>query len=194
MRSYNYFLLLLIAITIMSCNQTNQENTNTMAEKIIQKGLQHPEWSKHSNIYEVNIRQYTEEGTFNAFDKHIDRLHEMGVDILWLMPISPIGIKERKGSLGSYYSISDYTAVNPEFGTLEDFKELVNHAHELGMHIIIDWVANHTAWDHAWVAEHPEWYQKDSAAVMASPYDWTDVVALDYANKDLWNAMADEMK
>ncbi len=193
MRSYNYFLLLLIAITIMSCNQTNQENTNTMAENI-KKGLQHPEWSKHSNIYEVNIRQYTEEGTFNAFDKHIDRLHEMGVDILWLMPISPIGVKERKGSLGSYYSISDYTAVNPEFGTLEDFKAIVNHAHELGMHIIIDWVANHTAWDHSWVDKHPDWYQKDSTGAMASPYDWTDVVALDYANKDLWNAMADEMK
>lgn len=189
----NYFILLLVAFIMASCNNTqtteNQDMTNDNNSK-----LKHPEWSKHSNIYEVNIRQYTEEGTFNAFDKHLERLSEMGVDILWLMPISPIGVKNRKGSLGSYYSIKDYTAINPEFGTMEDFKNLVNHAHSLGMHLIIDWVANHTAWDHAWVQEHPEYYKKDSTGKIESPFDWTDVLQLNYENHDLWKAMANEMK
>lgn len=178
---------------MVSCNNTQTIDNQTMTNENKLK-LNHPEWSKHSNIYEVNIRQYTEEGTFNAFDKHLDRLAEMGVDILWLMPIYPIGIENRKGSLGSYYSIKDYTAINPEFGTLEDFKNLVNHAHSLGMHLIIDWVANHTSWDHQWVQEHPEYYKKDSTGKIESPYDWTDVLALDYENHDLWKAMANEMK
>ncbi len=191
MRTSNIILVFLLTITIISCNQTENK---TMIEEKVQSGLQHPEWSKHSNIYEVNIRQYTEEGTFNAFDKHIDRLHDMGVDILWLMPINPIGLKNRKGSLGSYYSISDYSAINPEFGTLEDFKALVDHAHSLGMHVIIDWVANHTSWDHAWTVEHPEWYKTDSTGAMTSPYDWTDVLSLNYEDRDLWKAMVGEMQ
>jgi glycosidase len=160
----------------------------------MKNSFSHPDWSKKSNIYEVNIRQYTKEGTFKAFLPHIDRLHNMGVDILWIMPISPIGKLNRKGTLGSYYAISDYTAINPEFGTMDDFKEVVEKVHSLGMHIIIDWVANHTAWDHSWVHSNPEWYQKDADGVIKSPFDWTDALALNYENKDLWKAMTDSMK
>lgn len=188
-----YFILLLGTFIMISCNNMQTTDNQTMTKNNNAK-LKHPQWSKHSNIYEVNVRQYTEEGTFNAFDKHIERLAAMGVDILWLMPINPIGIEKRKGSLGSYYSIKDYTAVNPEYGTMDDFKNLVNHAHSLGMHIIIDWVANHTSWDHSWVQEHPQWYKQDSTGKIESPFDWTDVLALNYDNHNLWKAMANEMK
>ena len=121
------------------------------------------DWAKGSNIYEVNIRQYTKEGTFTAFAKHLPRLKEMGVEILWLMPITPISEKVRQGKLGSYYACSSYTSINPEFGTLKDFKNLVNESHQLGFKIIIDWVANHTGWDHHWTFEHPDWYRKDAS-------------------------------
>ncbi len=107
----------------------------------------HPLWSFNTNIYEVNIRQYTVEGTFAAFKKHLPRLQEMGIEVLWFMPVTPISFKDRKGSMGSYYAVQNYTAVNPEFGALEDFVELVNYAHRLGIKVIIDWVANHTGND-----------------------------------------------
>jgi glycosidase len=165
--------------------------------------IKHIRWAQHANIYEVNVRQFTPEGTFVAFEKHLPRLQQMGVDILWFMPIQPIGIRNRKGALGSYYSCSDYTAVNAEFGTLEDFKRVVKRAHALGMHVIIDWVANHTAWDHAWVSQHPDWYKKDERGEIHSytyrntpdsePEYWTDVVGLDFNHKKLWLAMADAM-
>jgi cyclomaltodextrinase / maltogenic alpha-amylase / neopullulanase len=152
----------------------------------------HPEWSRNANIYEVNIRQYTPEGTFNAFAGQLPRLHKMGVDILWLMPVNPIGIKNRKGTLGSYYSVKDYLGINPEFGTLSDFKELVQKAHALGMHVIIDWVANHTSWDNDLITAHPEWYTHDSSGKIIAPVpDWTDVADLDYSNKALWAYMKD---
>jgi len=118
-------------------------------------------WIEGANVYEVNIRQYTADGTFSAFMKHLPRLKDMGVKILWLMPITPISKKMRLGSLGSYYACSSYTEINPEFGTLDDFKELVQEAHQLEMKLIIDWVANHTGWDHHWTEEHPDWYKKD---------------------------------
>jgi len=185
----NLLLLLSIIGVMASCKpKTTQTEPMTKTDTLI-----HPEWSKHSNIYEVNIRQYTPEGTINAFIPHIDRLHQMGVDILWLMPINPIGEKNRKGSLGSYYAISDYTAVNPEFGNLADLKALVDKAHSLGMHVILDWVANHTSWDNVWVEQHPDWYKKDSLGNLVSPYDWTDVLALDFDNHELWKGMADAM-
>ena len=141
----------------------------------------HNEWSKSSVIYEVNIRQYTPEGTFKALEQHLPRLKAMGIDILWLMPINPIGVINRKGTLGSYYSIKDYLAVNPEYGTLEDFKNLVNKIHSLGMKVIIDWVANHTSWDNNLIKEHPDWYTHDSAGNIIAPVkDWTDVADLNY--------------
>ena len=162
----------------------------------------HVAWARNANIYEVNIRQFTPEGTISAFQKHLPRLQKMGVKILWLMPIQPIGVKNRKGTLGSYYSISDYTAVNPEFGTMDDFKTMVRTAHGLGMKVIIDWVANHTAWDHGWVAAHPEWYKTDEDGKIVSVRfgsppnveEWTDVVALDYSKTGVSDAMLDAMK
>ena len=118
---------------------------------MIKSRIKHPEWAKNLTIYEVNIRQFTKSGTINDFIKHLPRLKELGIGILWFMPVQPIGIKNRKGTLGSYYSIKNYTEVNPEFGTLDDFKNMVNEIHKLGMYVIIDWVANHTSWDHHWM-------------------------------------------
>lgn len=149
-----------------------------------------PEKAKDMVIYEVNLRQHTPEGTFNAFADDISRLKKMGIDILWLMPIQPIGVKNRKGGLGSYYSISDYLGVNPEFGTMEDFKNLVNRIHDADMLVILDWVANHTAWDHPWMTEREGYYTKDSLGNIIPPVpDWSDVADLNYDNR----AMQDEM-
>ncbi len=156
--------------------------------------LTHPAWSVNSTIYEVNVRQYTPEGTFKAFAQSLPKLNEMGIGILWFMPINPIGELNRKGSLGSYYSVKDYTAINSEFGTIEDFKTVVNQAHALGMHVIIDWVANHTSFDNVWTKTHPDYFKKDKNGKFVSPFDWTDVISLDYNNKELWNSMRDAMK
>ncbi len=156
--------------------------------------MKHIEWSKNANIYEVNIRQYTKEGTINAFCKHLPRLKDMAVDIIWIMPVQPIGEKNRKGALGSYYSIRDYKAVNPEFGTLDDFKTLVKEAHELGMHVLLDWVANHTAWDHTWTIDHPEFYKEGDNGDFTSPWDWSDVIALNYDNPAMREQMINAMK
>ena len=119
-------------------------------------------WSHHTNIYEVNVRQYTPEGTFEAFGKHLSRLRKMGIETLWFMPITPISVEQRQGTLGSYYACSDYTAINPEFGTLDDFRELVQAAHEMGFKIIIDWEANHTGWDHIWTKTNPAYYKRNA--------------------------------
>jgi glycosidase len=164
--------------------------------------MAHVAWSRNATIYEVNLRQYTQEGTIKAFANHLPRLKKMGVDILWLMPVQPIGKLERKGSLGSYYSISDYTAVNPEFGTLEDMKALVKEAHQLGMKVILDWVANHTAWDHPWAKSHKDWYKLNAQGELfpvtftngPEPEYWTDVIALNYESRDLWKGMIDAMQ
>lgn len=154
-----------------------------------------PEWALQANIYEVNIRQYTPEGTLSAFMAHLGRLRDLGVQILWVMPIQPIGEVHRKGSLGSYYSIQDYTAINPEFGSLADFKTLVDSAHALGMKVILDWVANHTAWDHPWIEAHPEWYTKDSLGRIISPVpDWSDVADLNYQDSNLRQAMLESLR
>lgn len=154
-----------------------------------------PDWAKNSTIYEVNIRQFSKEGTFKSFQQHLPRLKELGVDILWLMPINPIGKLNRKGTLGSYYSVKDYVDVNPEFGTKEDFKTLVDEIHNQGMHVIIDWVANHTAWDNKWVKTNPEFYTKDSSGNFVPPVpDWSDVIDLNYDNKELWKEMISALK
>lgn len=153
-----------------------------------------PLWAMNAIIYEVNIRQYTNEGTFEAFTKHIPRLKEMGVDILWLMPVQPISELNRKGTLGSYYSIADYEGINPEFGNEEDFEMLVKMAHKYGMKVMLDWVGNHTGWDHKWIKQYPDFYKKDDDGKMFPPVeDWTDVVALNYENQRLWGAMNSAM-
>lgn len=155
--------------------------------------FQRANWIAASNIYEVNLRQYTPEGSFNAFARELPRLKDMGVDILWFMPITPISQQGRKGSLGSYYACSDYVTVNPEYGVLEDLKQLVKAAHELGMRVIIDWVANHTGWDHNWTLQHPEYYRKSQDGHFFDVHGWEDVIDLNYDNKDLWKAMIEAM-
>jgi alpha-amylase len=146
-------------------------------------------WFDSTNIYEVNVRQYTKEGTFASFSTHLDRLKSMGVKTLWFMPITPISEKNKKGTLGSYYACSDYTAINPEFGNLNDFKALVEKAHSLGMKVIIDWVANHTGWDHIWTKQHPEWYKRDANGEFNKASGMDDIIELDFSNK----AMRKEM-
>ncbi|HWB28700.1 MAG TPA: alpha-amylase family glycosyl hydrolase [Chitinophagaceae bacterium] len=148
---------------------------------------------KAGNIYEVNIRQYTTEGTFNAFAAHLPRLKDMGVDILWFMPVTPIGKVKRLGTLGSYYACSSYTAINPEFGTMDDFKALIATIHNMGMKVIIDWVANHTGRDHEWVAEHPDWYVRDANGNFSEQYGWADVIHLDYTKMDMRKKMIESM-
>lgn len=184
-------LISLIGISILiSCNRKEKVKKAVPPESFVV----HPDWSKNANIYEVNIRQYTREGTFRAFQEQLPRLKEMGVDILWLMPIFPVGEKNRKGTLGSYYAVRDYKAVNPEFGTMDDFKELVKTAHDLGFKIILDWVANHTSWDNQWIIDHPEWYTKDSLGKMTSPFDWTDVADLNFDEKGMQEEMINALK
>lgn len=176
---------------LFSCNQ---QSSDYGSESIQEELISFPEKAKDMSIYEVNIRQYTVEGTFNAFAEHLPRLKEMGIDILWLMPVQPIGEEKRKGSLGSYYSIQDYRGINPEFGNAEDFKALVEKTHELGMYLVIDWVPNHTAWDHPWITSNPDFYAKDKNGEIVMAHDWADVAQLDYDNYEMRNAMIEDMK
>ena len=148
----------------------------------------------NSVVYEMNIRQYTPEGTFAAAQEHLPRLKELGVDIVWLMPIYPIGVKERKGTLGSYYAISDYCATNPEFGSLEDFDNFVKEAHKLDLRVVLDWVANHTSPDAKWINECPaDWYVRDSLGNTVVNYDWYDIAELNYDNRAVWDEMKESM-
>lgn len=156
--------------------------------------IQHPDWSRNAVIYEVNLRQGTDAGTAKAFQEQLPRLQDLGVDILWFMPINPISQKDRKGTLGSYYAVQDYKKFNPEFGTLQDFKALVDDAHARGMKVILDWVPNHTGRDNVWVSEHPEYYRKNDKGEMVGIYDWTDVYCLNYNNPATCEAMVDAMK
>ena len=184
------FLLLLVPIILSSRKGKETKNIITPQEKT----TAHPEWIMQGNIYEVNIRQYTPEGTFNAFAKHLDRLKEMGVQTLWFMPINPISKLDRKGTMGSYYAVADYTAINPEFGSLADWKQLVQTIHDKGMKVIIDWVPNHTGADNRWVTSHPEFFVKDSSGKPAVPFDWTDTRQLDYKNTMMQDSMIASMK
>lgn len=147
------------------------------------------DWVQSSNIYEVNLRQYTPEGSFEAFSRHMPRLKDMGIEILWFMPITPISREKRLGTLGSYYACSDYTSTNPEFGTLDDFTKLVKYAHELGMKVVLDFVANHTGWDHHWTREFPEFYRKNHEGNFFDAHGWNDVIDLNYDNPALRQAM-----
>ena len=157
--------------------------------------MKHPEWSYQSVIYEMNVRQLTAEGTLRAAADRLSFLSNMGVDVVWLMPIYPIGRKKRKGSLGSYYSIRDYCAVNPEIGTMSDLDYFVNTAHNLGLKVILDWVANHTARDARWIDERPkDWYERDAQGEPLVPWDWTDTAKLNYANREVWRGQADAME
>ncbi|WP_226388848.1 alpha-amylase family glycosyl hydrolase [Penaeicola halotolerans] len=188
MKFYLKSIGLLLLSAIVACTSPSEQKTEIQTSE-------YPEWTKDKNLYEVNIRQYTPEGTFNAFAAELPRLKDMGVDILWLMPIHPVGEKNAKGSLGSYYAVKDYKAVNPNYGTEEDFRNLVKKAHDLGMYIIIDWVANHTAWDNPLTISNPEWYTKDSLGNFTPPVgtDWSDVIDLNYENEELNTYMIDAL-
>lgn len=188
MKSILLFSLLALALIIASCKSASDKGLPPVSN------VEHPEWSRNANIYEVNIRQFTDDGTLQAFVRHLPRLRNMGVDIIWFMPVHPIGEVNRKGTLGSYYAVKDYKAVNPEFGSFEELRMIVKLAHELGMHVILDWVANHTAWDHPWVTKHPDWYAKDKNGNMFSPEGWEDVVQLDVYNPEMRAAMIDALK
>lgn len=164
------------------------------AETPTPSSVQHPDWSAGAVIYEVNLRQYTDDGTLRAFAQHLPRLSELGVDILWFMPIHPISKARRQGVLGSYYAASDYKKLNPEFGSMDDFQDVVAQAHNLGMKVIIDWVPNHTGCDHIWVESHPEYFERNEKGEMFGPYNWHDVYKLDYSNPDTRLAMTDAME
>lgn len=191
----NIVFLSLVIFGFASCDDTNSHSEQKeMVDQVAPTN--HREWSKNATIYEVNIRQHTPEGTFKAFEADIPRLKDMGIKILWLMPIHPIGVENRKGGKGSYYSVRDYKAVNDEFGTMEDFQSLVETAHANGLKVIIDWVANHTAFDNVWTQSNLEYYNLDSLGNLQPPNgtDWWDVADLNYDNPDTWNAMIDAMQ
>ncbi|WP_179021901.1 alpha-amylase family glycosyl hydrolase [Winogradskyella forsetii] len=197
-------ICVILLSSLLSCNDTEKENdsqnenSNKMEAYQPQEyvKLEHPEWSKNASIYQINTRQFSEEGTFKAAQTQLPRLKKLGVDIIWLMPIHAIGEKNRKGTLGSPYAVKDYYSVNPEFGTLQDLKNFVSEAHKLKMYVIIDWVANHTAWDNVLVEEHPEWYQKDyKGDYMPTPWwDWSDIIDLDFDQPEVRQYMTEAMK
>jgi glycosidase len=207
------FLLVLTITTFISCKNSNE--TEKAAEKL---GDFTNESAENAVIYEANIRQYSPEGTFDAFTKDIPELKKLGVKIIWIMPIQPISMtnrkttdgrlvtdiedeKERAKYLGSYYSISDYRGINPDMGSKSDFKDLVQTAHDNGIYVILDWVANHTGWDHKWITLHPEYYHKNKSGEVTDPlnpetgesWGWTDVAHLDYSNPELHEVMKEEM-
>ncbi len=197
-RLWGYTGLTIVLISVIGMAVSCQFGSNTCKKKdrthAVNSKVVHPKWAENAVIYEVNIRQNTPEGTFKAFSEQLPRIKKLGVDILWIMPVSPIGETMRKGKLGSYYAIKDYLKINPEFGTMDDFKDLVAKAHALNMYVILDWVGDHTSWDNSLVKDHPDWYRKDSTGKMISPLDWTDVAQLNYLNPQLRGYMTDALK
>jgi glycosidase len=214
------FLATLIVTALFSCKKESKETEKPIETNTSEIAQFSPEVEENAVIYEVNIRQYSPEGTFNEFTKDIPKLKELGVKIIWVMPIFPISETKRKATggddskfasempkeeqhkyLGSYYAVSDFKKVNPEFGTIEDFRKLVQTAHENGMYVILDWVPNHTGWDHVWIKEHPEYYTQNAKGEIIDPinpetgksWGWTDVADLNYDNQELRSAMTNDM-
>lgn len=185
---------ILFSLTLTLLLYSFQSKYKTTETSIITVAGVHPDWIMQGNIYEVNTRQYTKEGTFNAFATHLDRLKEMGVQTIWFMPINPISKKDRKGTLGSYYAVADYTGINPEYGSLDDWKSLVKKIHEKDMKVLIDWVPNHTGADHPWLKTHPDFFIKDSTGQAATMFDWTDTRVLDFKNNVMQDSMIAAMK
>lgn len=187
-------MLLLGAAVILAPAVMSAKTKKKKVQSLPPASAPAPEWMDNAVVYEVNLRQGTQERNLRGMQKQLPRLKDLGVDILWLMPIHPISVENRKGTLGSYYAVQDYKKVNPEFGTLEDLKEFVRTAHSLGMKVILDEVCNHTGADNPWVKEHPEYYARDKKGNMVSPFDWTDVYKLDYSNPATRAAMTDALK
>ena len=184
-------IFLVISLLLISCENQNSFSKNFSIDEI-----------RDSVIYEVNVRQYSESGTFEDFTKDIPKLKDLGVKIIWLMPIHPISETKRKGKLGSYYSISNYKEINPEFGNKEDFDKLITEAHKNEMYVILDWVANHTGWDHHWIKTNPEFYTKNSSGEIIDPinpstgesWGWTDVADLNFDNMEMQEEMIQAME
>ncbi|NNT73001.1 alpha-amylase [Flavobacterium sp. IMCC34852] len=196
MKSIHKISILVLSLLLVSClKEKNDETTEERYQPKEFVEIKHPEWSKNATIYEANIRQFTPEGTFKAFEAHLPRIKKMGIDIIWLMPIHPIGVEKRKGTLGSYYSVKDYYGINPEFGTKADFKHLVDKIHSMGMYVIVDWVANHSSWDNPLAKEHPDWYTKtEEGNFQPTPwYDWDDVIDFDYDNPGIRKYMTEAL-
>lgn len=184
----NLILQYVVVFSFSSCQTNTTENTKSKTTG------DHPAWILQGNIYEVNVRQYTKEGTLNTFAKHLELLKEMGVQTIWFMPMNPISKIDQKGSLGSYYAVSDYTALSPEFGTMSDFKQIVQSIHDKGMKVIIDWVPNHTGANHRWLTEQPDFSVKDSTGKAAIAVDWADTRQLNNKNTVIQDSMIAAMK
>ncbi|WP_445452337.1 alpha-amylase family glycosyl hydrolase [Flavobacterium sp. 25HG05S-40] len=197
MTTYSKTLTLFLACIVSSCLKNEEASTNNdlkyQPKEFVE--VQHPKWAKNATIYEANIRQFTPEGTFKAFESHLPRIKAMGIDIIWLMPIHPIGVEKRKGTLGSEYSVKDYYGINPEFGTKEDFEALVDKIHSMGMYVIVDWVANHSSWDNQLAKDHPDWYTKtEEGNFQPTPwYDWDDVIDFDYEKPGIRKYMTEAL-
>ena len=186
----------LVMIALSGClSSSNSEPSEETSNGLEKSGMvQHVSWLDQSAVYEVNIRQYTKEGTFRAFAEHLPRLKKMGIKLLWIMPVTPISKIDRKGTLGSYYAVSDYRSVNPEFGTMDDFKWLVKQAHDQGFKIITDWVANHTGADHPWLKTNRNFYMLDRVGQPKYAFDWSDTRELNYEVRELRDSMIANMK
>lgn len=204
MKQSNLALVLSLFCLTMACRNNQKDTAQTIrstADTTTSTAPPTPDWAKNATIYEVNTRQFSPEGNFKAVEAQLPRLKEMGVDIIWFMPIYPISQKNKKGSLGSPYAVADYKAVNPAYGTLADFKAFVNRAHALGLRVILDWVPNHTGWDHVWTKQHPDWYTLVNGKMIApidpktgKPTDWTDVIDLNYNNPAMRKGMIEAMQ
>ncbi len=183
-------LFLLFHFTMKSQQPHDRYQPKTYIE------LKNPEWIKNATLYELNVRQFSQEGTFKAVEKQLTRLKKMGIDIIWLMPVQPIGVVNRKGSLGSYYSVKDYLGINPEFGTEADFRSLVKAIHAQGMYVILDWVANHSSWDNTLASQHPDWYTKSrDRKFQSTPWrDYDDIIDFDYSQPELRKYMTEALK
>ena len=151
------------------------------------------DWVRDGVIYEIYPRAFSQQGNFNAITARLDELKDLGVTILWLMPIHPIGQEKKKGTIGSPYAVRDYYGINPDYGTADDLKRLVREAHARGLKVIIDIVANHTSWDSV-LMKHPEFYKRDAKGNITYPYDWYDIAALNYGNQELRRYMTDMLK
>jgi glycosidase len=182
-----FISLMAISVLAISCNSANEKQ---LAKSIT---IEAPQIDKVV-LYEIYVRNFTPEGTFRAIIPQLDHLKSLGVNTVWLMPIHPVGVENRKGTFGSPYAVQNFYEVNPEFGTKEDFRALVNACHEKGLHILIDLVANHTAWDNPWIQEHPAWYTTDSTGKIISPVaDWSDVADLNFDNPEVLKEMEQVM-
>lgn len=196
--------ILFLLLILISCRAEKEKEVEAAFAKVkaTDTYFYSEETEESAVIYEVNIRQYSQEGTFQAFTKDIPILKHLGVQVLWVMPIFPISQTKRKGSLGSYYAVSDFTTVNPEFGTVKDVDAMITQAHAHDIAVILDWVPNHTGWDHTWITEHPEWFTQNAMGEIIDPqdpetgesYGWEDVADLNYMSRAMREQMIADLQ